>query len=81
MDVTADKVRRLAEARVELDAAERAMLGVDMAFHCHSLGSDALLDAMAEAVGSEIEASEDKWRSKRSFEAFGVEFFTMAARR
>lgn len=81
MDVTADKVRRLAEARIELDAAERDMLGRGTELHFHSLDSDALLDAMAEAVGSEVEASEDKWKSKRSFEAFGVEFFTMAAKR
>lgn len=61
MDVTADKVRRLAEARIGLDAA--------------------LLDAMAEAVGSEVEASDSEWCARRFFRAFGVEFFAMAVRR
>lgn len=56
MDVTADKVRRLAEARIGLDA-------------------------MAEAVGSEVEASDSEWCARCFFRAFGVEFFAMAVRR
>ena len=81
MDVTADKVRRLAEARIGLDAAERDMLGRGTELHFHSLDSDALLDATAEAVGSEVEASDSEWCARRFFRAFGVEFFAMAVRR
>ena len=77
MDVTKAKVRRLARARIALDEAEAALEGCDPEYHGHSLLDEELFEAIAEAVGAEVETAEVGPYEKRRFEAFGLEFLTM----